>query len=125
MTTWRQALDIGGLSAIAVAYPLFDVLSRSPEFFVARDSTMAHVVALTCIVCLVVPALLFGVIRTASRIRAGADALVHDAILTVLVIALVMTWLNRVDGLAAWPALLLACAAGLALAVGHRRAIAV
>ena len=125
MTPWRQALDIGGLSAIAVAYPLLDVLSQSPEFFVARNSTIAHVVTLTCIVCLVVPALLFGVTRTAARIRAGADALVHAAILTVLVIALVMTWLNRVDALTAWPAVLLAVAAGLALAIGHRRVIAV
>lgn len=73
MTTWRQALDIGGLSAIAVAYPLFDVLSQSPEFFVARNSTIAHVVTFTCIVSLVVPALLFGVSRTAARIRPGAE----------------------------------------------------
>ena len=125
MTTWRRALDIGGLSAIAVAYPLFDVLSQSQEFFVARNSTIAHVVTFRCIVSLVVPVLLLAVIHTAARIRAGADGLVHDAVLISLVIALVMTWLNRVDGLTAWPAVLLAFTAGLALAIGHRRAIAV
>ena len=81
---WRQALDIGGLSALALAYPLFDALSQSPEFFVARNSTAAHVVSLTCIVGLVVPALLFGVARTVGRIRAGAGTLVHDAILALL-----------------------------------------
>ena len=122
---WRQALDIGGLSALAIAYPLFDVLSQSPEFFVARNSTSAHVVSLTGIVCLVVPALLYGVVRTAERIRTGAGTLVYDAMLALLVLALVMTWLNRVDGLDAGPAVLLAVVACLAFAVGHRRAIPV
>ena len=122
---WRQALDIGGLSALALAYPLFDVLSQSPEFFVARNSTTAHVVSLTCIVCLVVPGLLFGVARTAGSIRTGAGTLVHDAILALLVVAMVMTWLNRVDGLGAGPGMLLGIVAGLAFAVGHRRAIPV
>ena len=125
MKTWRQALDIGGLTALALAYPLFDVLSQSPEFFVARNSTIAHVVSLTCVVCLVVPALLFGVARTAGRIRTGAGTLVQEAILTVLVVAMVMTWLNRVDGLDAGPGVLLAVAASLVFAVGHRRAVPV
>ena len=125
MKQWRQAIDIGSLSALALAYPLFDVLSQSPEFFVARNSTTAHVVSLTCIVCLVVPALLFGVVRTVARVRTGAGALVHDAMLGVLVVAMVITWLNRADGLDPWPAVLLAVAAGLAFAVGHRRAIPV
>ena len=125
MKTWRQALDIGGLSALALAYPLFDVLSQSPEFFVARNSTIVHVVSLTGIVCLVVPALLCGVARAAGRIRTGAGTRVHDAILAVLVVAMVMTWLNRVDGLGAGPGVLLAVVAGLAFAVGHHRSIPV
>ena len=122
---WRQALDIGGLSALALAYPLFDVLSKSPEFFVARNSTTAQVVSLICLVCLVVPALLYGLARLAAIIRASAGPLVHEAVLGVLVVALVMPWLNRVDRLAAWPASVLALAAGLAFAVGYRRAIPV
>ncbi len=100
-------------------------MSQSPEFFVARNSTAAHVVSLTCIVGLVVPALLFGVARTAGKIRTGAGTLVQDAILTLLVVAMVMTWLNRVDGLGAGPGILLAIVVGLAFAVGHRRAIPV
>ena len=125
MKNWRQALDIGGLSALVLAYPLFDVLSRSPEFFVARNSTIAHVVSLAGIVCFVIPALLFGLVRTMARISTRAGALIRDAILAVLVVAMVMTWLNRVDGLAVWQGVLLAFAAGLAFAVGHRRAIPV
>ena len=122
---WRLALDIGGLSALALSYPLFEVLSQSPEFFVARNSTPAHVVFLACIVCFIVPALLFGVARVAARLNASAGAYVHEAILALLVVVMVMTWLNRVDGLAVWAGVSLAIAAGLALAVGYRRAEAV
>ena len=125
MKNWRRALDIGSLSALALAHPLFDVLSQSPEFFVARNSTVAHVVSLACIVCVLVPVLLFGVVHTVARIRTGAGTLVHNAILAVLVIAMVMTWLNRVDGLAGWISVPLSVAAGVALAIGYRRAIPV
>ena len=122
MTTWRQALDIGGLSALALAYPLFDVLSRSPEFFVVRNSTIAQVVSLACIVGLGIPAVLWVVAHTAGSIRPGATALVHHGLLTTMVIAVVMTWVNRVDGLAAWPGTVLAVAAGLLFSVAYRRA---
>ena len=122
---WRLALDIGGLSALTLAYPLFEVLSQSPEFFVARNSTTAHVVLLAGIVCFIVPALLFGVARIATRLNASAGTYVHEAILALLVIGMVMTWLNRVDGLAVWAGVSLAIAVGLAFAVGYRRANAV
>lgn len=125
MTQWRRALDVGGLTALALAYPLFDVLSRSPEFFVARNSTIFHVVSLAFIVCLAVPALLFGVVRASARVHIGAADIAHDALLTVLVIAMVMTWLNRIDGLGAWPSTALAVAAGFVFAVGYRRAVPV
>ena len=122
---WRQALDIGGLSALALAYPLFDVLSRSPEFFVARNSTTAHVVLLAGIVCFIVPLLLFGVVRFSARLHAGTGTSVQEAILGVLMTAMVMTWLNRVDGLAVWTGVSLSIAVGLASAVGYRRSEAV
>jgi hypothetical protein len=125
VTHWRRAFDIGGLSALVLAYPLFDVLSRSPEFFVARNSTIAHVLSLVGILCLVVPAMLFGVAQAIVRIRTSAGHLVHEAIVTALVIGMVMTWLSRVDGLAVWPVLLLAAGAGLLFSVGYRRAIPV
>jgi hypothetical protein len=117
---WRLALDIGGLFALALAYPLFDVLSKSPEFFVARNSATVHVVSLTGISCFIVPALLFGVARVAARLNTSAGTYVHEAILALLITAMVMAWLNRVDGLAVWTGILLAFAAGLVFAVGYR-----
>ena len=125
VTVWRRALDIGGLSALALAYPLFDVLSRSPEFFVARNTTTTHVVLLAGIVCFMVPALLVGVARIGEKLHTSARAYVHEAILALLVIALVMTWLNRIDSLAVWAGVSLSIAVGLASVVGYRRADAV
>ena len=122
---WRLALDIGGLSSLALAYPLFEVLLQSPEFFVARNSTTSHVVFLAVIICVIVPALLFGVARIAARLNTSVGTYLHEAILALLVIAMIITWLNRVDGLAAGLGVLLALAAGLAFAVGYRRAEAV
>ena len=123
--SWRLALDIGGFFALGLAYPLFEVLSQSPEFFVARNSTPAQVVLFAGLVCFIVPAVLFGVARIAARLSGAAGGYVHEAILALLFMAVVMTWLNRVDDLAVWAAVSLAFAAGLAFAVGYRRAEAV
>ena len=121
MNTWRRAADIFGLSALALAYPLFDVLSRSPEFFVARNNTVAHVVSLALIVCVFVPAVFVGLALGAARIHRRAGALVHSGVLTLLVIVMVMTWLNRVDGLSAGLSVPLAVALGVVFAVGYSR----
>ena len=123
--SWRLALDIGGFFALGLAYPLFEVLSQSPEFFVARNSTPAQVVLFAGLVCFIVLAVLFGVARIAARLSGAAGGYVHEAILALLFMAVVMTWLNRVDDLAVWAAVSLAFAAGLAFAVGYRRAEAV
>ena len=121
MKTWRRAFDILGLSALALAYPLFDVLSRSPEFFVARNNTVAHVVSLAFILCLLVPAVFFGLELVAARVHRRAGTLVHSVVLTLLVIVMVMTWLNRVDELSAGLSVPLAVAVGVVFAVGYSR----
>ena len=121
MKTWRRAFDILGLSALALAYPLFDVLSRSPEFFVARNNTVAHVVSLAFILCLLVPAVFFGLELVAARVHRRAGTLVHSVVLTLLVIVMVMTWLNRVDELSAGLSVPLVVAVGVVFAVGYSR----
>ena len=121
MNIWRRALEIFGLSALALAYPLFDILSRSPEFFVARNNTVAHVVSLAFILCLLVPAGFFGLELVAARLHRRAGTLVHSVVLTLLVIAMVMTWLNRVDGLSVGLSVSLAGALGLVFVVGYGR----
>ena len=41
---WRNALHLSVLSAFAFAEPLFDLLGKTPEFFVVRGSTAGDVV---------------------------------------------------------------------------------
>ena len=52
-----DALHVAGLWALAVAQPLYDVVSRSPEFFVAHDARPAHLVALVLALGLIGPRL--------------------------------------------------------------------
>jgi hypothetical protein len=42
----RAALHLGGLWALAFAQPLFDLLGRNAEFFVARGSTRGDILLL-------------------------------------------------------------------------------
>ncbi|KAB0679726.1 sulfatase-like hydrolase/transferase [Aureimonas leprariae] len=53
-----EALHLFGLSAFAVAQPLYAILSRSPEFFVAHRAAGMDVVALAILVSFALPAVL-------------------------------------------------------------------
>ena len=50
-----EALHVAGLWAVAVAQPLFDLLSRSPEFFVAHDTRPGDLLRLVLLLCLALP----------------------------------------------------------------------
>ena len=49
-------LHIAGLWGLAVAQPLFDLLGRSPEFFVAHDTRPGNLLVLVALLCLGGPA---------------------------------------------------------------------
>lgn len=51
-----EALHLTALCGIAVAHPIFDVVGRSPEFFIAHDAGPADLLALVAFLCLGVPA---------------------------------------------------------------------
>lgn len=51
-----EALHLAALWSIAVAHPTFDVVGRSPEFFVAHDAGPADLLALVAFLCVGVPA---------------------------------------------------------------------
>jgi hypothetical protein len=55
------ALHLGALSALAVAQPLFDLLSKNPDFLVARTLTGWQVVGLGLVVALAPPLLALAV----------------------------------------------------------------
>lgn len=51
-----EALHLTALCSIAVAHPIFDVVGRSPEFFVAHDARPTDLLALVAFLCFGVPA---------------------------------------------------------------------
>ena len=65
----RAALHLGGLWALAFAQPLFDLLGRNAEFFVARGSTTGDILVLAFGYVLLPPLIGAGVVWGAGRIR--------------------------------------------------------
>ena len=65
----RAALHLGGLWALAFAQPLFDLLGRNAEFFVARGSTTADILLLAFGYALLPPLIGAGVVWGAGKIR--------------------------------------------------------
>ena len=78
-TAARRVLDMMTLVALAVAYPLFDILSRSPEFFVARNTTFGDLVAIMTTICVVLPLLLALLGLAAGRIDVRLGTALHYA----------------------------------------------
>lgn len=52
-----DALHLFVLFSFGIAQPLFDLLSRYPEFFVARKSEPIDIILLVCVMCFVFPAI--------------------------------------------------------------------
>ena len=65
----RAALHLGGLWALAFALPLFDLLGRNAEFFVARGSTSADILLLAFGFVLAPPLLGAALVWALGRIR--------------------------------------------------------
>jgi hypothetical protein len=67
----RAALHLGGLWALAFAQPLFDLLGRNAEFFVARGSTTGDILLLAFGYTLVPPLVGAGIVWALGRARPG------------------------------------------------------
>ena len=98
-TTLGRTLEVFSLVALAVAYPIFEVVSQSPEFFAARNSTVGDVIALVLALCVVLPAAIVGVELAAERLSAKVASVLHRSVLVALVVTLVMPWFKQVDQL--------------------------
>ena len=102
-------LQLAGLSAFALAQPLFDLLGRNPEFFVAHDSTRGDIVLFALALTVGPPAALLlveALARVAGRRPRAAVHLLFVAGLTALI---ALQALKRLG----WPAALLILAAAL------------
>ena len=65
----RAALHLGGLWALAFAQPLFQLLGRNAEFFVARGSTAGDILLLAFVYTLVPPLVLGAIVWGLGKLR--------------------------------------------------------
>ena len=108
-----EALHIVGLWCLAVAQPIFDVVGRSPEFFVAHDTRPGDLLALVVCLCLGGPAACLLAIRLAGlaggprwrrRVATGVIASLAAAVALAVVKPLsgvpggVLVWLAALGG---------------------------
>ena len=99
-----QLLHLAGLWNIAFAQPVFDVLARSPEFFVAHDARAINVWAFVVFISVAMPLALWGAVRGLSRLAPAAGRFSMAAscggllLLIVLLIVLLFLLIKKETG---------------------------
>ena len=116
-------LHLGALSALAVAQPLFDLISKNPDFLAARALIGWQVVALGLALALVPPLLALGVEALSGLVSRPLRVVVHLFFVALFVALIAMQALKDLAPRAG-SALLIAVAAilGTAAATGYARA---
>jgi hypothetical protein len=119
----KAALHLGALSALAIAQPLFDLISKNPDLLAARALIGWQVVALGLVLVLVPPLLALGVEALAGLASRPLRALLHLLFVALLVALIAIQALKDIVP-SAGTAVLIAAAAilGLAAAAGYARA---
>lgn len=102
-----------GLTALAVAHPLFEVVSNSPEFFVARSTRASVAIGTVAVVCFGLPLVFVALGLLIGRVAPRVAAVLHVTAVGVLVTLLAAPWLER--GGAAGPMVVVALSAALGL----------
>ena len=80
----KNALHLTVLWAFAVAQPLFDLLGKTPEFFVVRGSTGGDVVVFALVLTLAPPAVLAGIEALAGLVSSRAASATHLVLVALL-----------------------------------------
>jgi hypothetical protein len=117
-------LHLWVLWSLAVAQPLFDLLGRNAQFFVARGNTAGDVLIFAAVASLAVPAVLLGLELGIGRISRQAGAALHLGLIGLLA---AMFLLQLLDGVLPSRATLLvpvAVAGGVAAAILYARSAA-
>ena len=116
-----NALHIFVLCGFAIAQPLLDLMGRTAEFFVVRRSEPIDILLLVLLVCLLLPVLFVLVEAAAGRVDRRVRKAVHGMIVAVLVAAIALQALKRLDGI---PGVYLVAGAvllGVALTIAYLR----
>ncbi len=86
---------IMALVQLAVAWPVYDLLSRYPEFFVARQAQPGDIAFLVCTLSLALPLLLVGIQALAFRINPNLGRAFYTLIILLLFFLLAHLVANR------------------------------
>ena len=94
---WQSWLEVAGALAafemMAVTQPLFDLLGRNPEFFIARNSPILDIIVFAVVTAVGIPLILWAMVMGLSRFsrRAGtASYLVITGVLGGLIFLRIM-----------------------------------
>jgi hypothetical protein len=119
--TFERGAALLGLAAIAIAQPIFEVVSNSPEFFPARSTPPANVVATVLVICFGLPLVLLGIERAIRAVSRRAAAAFYGIVITVSAAAVVMPLFRRGEVVMfPWDAVIGAFV-GVAVALAHSR----
>jgi hypothetical protein len=116
-------LHLGALSALAVAQPIFDLISKNPDFLVARALIGWQVVALGLVLVLVPPLLALGLEALVGLVSGPLRAVVHLFFVALFVALIAIQALKDVTpGAASAVLILIAASFGVLAAVAYARA---
>ena len=123
--TLERAAVLLGLAAIAIAQPIFEVVSNSPEFFAARGTTAVTVVAAVLAVSFGVPAVLLAIERALRSVNWSAAAVFFGVAVAVLSAAAAMPWVKQIERVVfPWDAVVAGVAGVIVAVAGARSRIA-
>ena len=119
--TFERAAVLLGLVTIAIAQPIFAVLSKSHEFFAARGTTPATAVAAVLVICFGVPFGLMSVERVIRMISRRAAAAIYGVMVAALSAAAAMPWLRQIESLTSPSDDVIAGVVGILVAIANDR----
>jgi uncharacterized membrane protein len=115
--TLERGAALLGLSAIAIAQPVFDVISNSPEFFAARGTPATTAIGGVLAICFGIPLAVIAIERALRLVNRHAATTFYMFAVALLVAAVAMPWLRRNAGLSAPWDLVVCGSVAVALAV--------
>ena len=104
---------------------MFQVLAVSPEFFVARGTSLPLLIGAAVAVCLLVPLTIVMLEIFASAVNARLAARAHHVALFSLVALAAMPWAKRIDALGSYSSVVAAGMAAAAFVSLHQRSAGV
>lgn len=118
---WSATLHLFALSGFAIAQPLYDVMAKHVDFFVAHDSQPVDLVLLTVLFSVAIPSVMALVVWLAGLVHLSLRRVVLYAVLGALTGLTVLPVLKKVEGLSDPRVLALAALAAAVFLVAYAR----